>query len=246
MSQNYSNIVAGEDGCYKSLYERYRDLYREAISQSGSDKFAALVDGSITEVTAEDLASATRIRDSYAFLGLTNLVSITIPGHIPSIPNNTFQDCTNLQTVEILNGVQSIGARCFLRCYKLTTVTIPDSITTIGDNAFQNTSLVKIILPNSIQRIPQAAFYMCGGLQSIDISATVTTIGAEAWSGCSSLTEIICRATTPPSLEGSTEQFIFNNIPDSLTIYVPETAIDNYKTAYGWRVRAASIQSMEN
>ena len=34
MSQNYSNIVAAsEDGCYKKLYEEYRDLYREAVQR---------------------------------------------------------------------------------------------------------------------------------------------------------------------------------------------------------------------
>ena len=32
MSQNYSNIVAGEDGCYKKLYEDTRDAYRQFIA----------------------------------------------------------------------------------------------------------------------------------------------------------------------------------------------------------------------
>ena len=38
MPQNYSNIVAGDDSCYKKLYERYRNLYIEAINDSPAEK----------------------------------------------------------------------------------------------------------------------------------------------------------------------------------------------------------------
>ena len=36
MAQNYSNIVEPDsDGCYKKLYEVYRDKYREAAKSGG-------------------------------------------------------------------------------------------------------------------------------------------------------------------------------------------------------------------
>ena len=34
MAQNYSNIVAGNDSCYKKLYEELKDQYREAASEA--------------------------------------------------------------------------------------------------------------------------------------------------------------------------------------------------------------------
>lgn len=34
MSQNYSNIVAAQDGCYQKLYEEYKEKYREADAEA--------------------------------------------------------------------------------------------------------------------------------------------------------------------------------------------------------------------
>lgn len=55
-----------------------------------SDKFAKLVDGTITEVTAEDLAGATQIR-SHGFRGCNSLTSITIPDSVTSIGDYSLQ-----------------------------------------------------------------------------------------------------------------------------------------------------------
>lgn len=34
MSQDYSNIVAAQDGCYQKLYEEYKEKYREADAEA--------------------------------------------------------------------------------------------------------------------------------------------------------------------------------------------------------------------
>ena len=48
------------------------------------NKLAAFVDGSLTEITAEDLAGATKIRE-YAFYFFRSLTSITIPNSVTNI-----------------------------------------------------------------------------------------------------------------------------------------------------------------
>ena len=100
------------------------------------NKLAALVDGSITEVTADDLAGATKIRN-YAFNYYDSLTSITIPNGVTSIGIGAFQNCTSLTSISIPNGVTSIGNYSFQKCTSLTSITIPNSVTWLGSYALQ-------------------------------------------------------------------------------------------------------------
>ena len=72
------------------------------VTGGGSGKIAELVDGSITELTAEDLAGITTIRD-YAFSSCTSLASVTIPSSVTSIGTTAFSGCTGLTSVTSLN-----------------------------------------------------------------------------------------------------------------------------------------------
>ena len=96
----------------------YSLLFAQKLSGGGGgDKYAAfkaLVDGSLTEVTAEMLDGITKIT-SYAFYQRNKLTYVEIPG-----------------------SVTSIGESAFAGCSSLTNLTIPDSVTSIGMNAFQN------------------------------------------------------------------------------------------------------------
>ena len=59
----------------------------------------------------------------------------------------------------------------------------------------------------------------------------MTKIGDDAFSGCSSLTSVTCKATSVPS----TSSNVFYNIPQSeATLYVPNSALENYKTTAPW------------
>ena len=111
--------------------------------------FKALVDKSITEVTADMLQGVT------------------------SIGNSVFSNCTNLTSITIPNSVTSIGEWAFSYCSNLTSVTIPNSVTSIGINAFNYcTSLASITFPNSVTNIGTQAFDNCPSLASITVEAT--------------------------------------------------------------------------
>lgn len=82
------------------------------IYYKDNKKLTQVVDGSISELTAEDLKGTTSIRN-YAFDSCSSLTSVTIP-----------------------DSVTSIGTRAFSYCRRLTSVTIGNSVTSIGNNAF--------------------------------------------------------------------------------------------------------------
>ena len=84
----------------------------------------------------------------------------------------------SLNAYTIKEGTKWIGNGALYGSRGLTSITIPDSVTSIGEDAFAD----------------------CTSLTSITIGNSVTSIGRSAFSGCSSLNEIICRATTAPSI----------------------------------------------
>ena len=218
------------------------------------NKLAALVDGSLTEITADDLAGATKIRD-HAFYNYSGLQSITIPNSVTSIENNALRGCKSLTSITIPNSVTTIGSSAFSSCYKLTSITIPNSITSIKGYTFQScTSLTNITIPSAVTSIEGYAFHSCSSLTSITIPNSVTSIGDSTFGSCTSLTNItipnsVTRIdssalrigsstnkatitmlpTTPPTIQSSTF-----NASYLQKIIVPAGTGATYKAATNW------------
>lgn len=107
-----------------------------SVTVNVANKFSAMVDGTITTVTADDLAGIISIR-AQAFSNCTNLTSVTIPDSVTSIGAYAFRG-SGLTNITIGNSVTSIGGWAFENCTNLTNVVIiPDSVTSIGAYAFQ-------------------------------------------------------------------------------------------------------------
>ena len=60
---------------------------------------------------------------SYAFSGLTSLVSVTIPESVYEIGDVAFSGCVSLESITIPSGVTKIGVSAFSGCASLTSVT---------------------------------------------------------------------------------------------------------------------------
>jgi hypothetical protein len=112
--------------------------------------------------------------------------------------------------VTIPNSVTSIGSSVFYGCSSLTSVTIPNSVTSIGNNAFRG----------------------CSGLTSVTIGNGVTSIGKSAFRDCSGLTDIYCYAKAVPEA-GGVKSGAFGALGE-ITLHVPESSIDAYKTTSPW------------
>lgn len=80
-----------------------------------------------------------------------------------------------------------------------------------------------------ITEIGSTAFYACHNLTSISIPKSVDIINTYAFVGCTNLTDVTCKPTTPPSLGLN----IFTNSIIS-TVHVPVDSVGTYKSANGW------------
>ncbi|MBO5855670.1 MAG: leucine-rich repeat domain-containing protein, partial [Alistipes sp.] len=132
----------------------------------------------------------------------------------------------------IPDSVTTIGMATFSGCTSLTSVAIPDSVTTIDGSVFSGcTSLTSVTIPDSVTTIGYAAFYDCSSLTSVTIPDSVTEIGQCAFDNCTSLTSVYCKATTPPSLGGTS---VFDSNGSGRKIYVPAGSVNAYKSATNW------------
>ena len=126
--------------------------------QSGSGGVnPAIIERTLTEITADDLAGVTKIGD-YAFYRYETLLSITIP-----------------------DSVTSIGEWAFYNCSGLTSITIPDSVTSIGQSVFYNCdglTIANIYTTSSTNKITSYSrswFFYCERTLKLHIPASVTS-----------------------------------------------------------------------
>ena len=122
----------------------------------------------------------------------------------------------------------------------ITKINLPEGLTTVGGSVFTSCIEVKTIsIPESVTVIYEYAFSSCG-LTSLYIPKNVTNIYKGAFSGCTSLTSLTCEAPTPPkptkySWDTESQTDIFADVDKSIPLYVPETSINDYKTADQWK-----------
>lgn len=180
----------------------------ELANQVVESKLPQVVDGTVTEITAEDLAGATQIKD-YAFWNCSGLTGVTIPNSVTSVGTCAFSGCSGLRSVTIGNSVTIIGQQAFVDCSSLRSVTIGSSVRSIAHQAFETcSSLTSVTIPDSVRSIGDWA--LCIG--SSTNKATITFL-----------------RTTPASI--ASEAF------DAFTlekIIVPKGCGEAYKNATNW------------
>lgn len=166
-----------------------------------------------------------------AFAYCRAMKRIEIPDSVAYIGNSAFRDCHSLASVYIPRGITTINEYTFYDCESLKSVVLPDTITSIGQYAFMNCfSLESVDIPDSVSSIGSSAFRNCRSLFSISLPSNITEIDDTMFNGCKSLTSMIINNSVPISLTGSNS---FSSC-EKLTIYVPSSSLEAYKTASGW------------
>jgi hypothetical protein len=103
-------------------------------------------------------------------------------------------------------------------------------------------NLINVNVP-SLKKIGIYDFYQCYKLEKLRIPS-VTFIGGNAFGYCKALTALIINRTTPPTLDNVNA---FANTPiksGTGYIYVPDSAVETYKTATNWATFAEQIKPL--
>ncbi|HEY6143579.1 MAG TPA: leucine-rich repeat protein [Flavobacterium sp.] len=169
---------------------------------------------------------------SFAFWSCFELDSIVIPNSVTSIETGAFRDCTNLTSVTLPNSITTIEPLTFSYCDNLTSINIPPSITTIKNQAFIHCkSLTSFTIPNTVTTLGNSIFSYCSSLATVTIPSSITSMGYDQFEYNTSLTLLICDMPTPPAIGPD----FFRNVDMSkLSLQVPPSSSDAYKSAYGW------------
>lgn len=137
--------------------------------------------------------------------------------------------------------ITSIGYEAIINGeYNAESIDIPNSVRKLEGNAiYGNNAIQTIVLPNSITSIGKYAISNCNSLQTIDLPETLKEVGDLAFCENRNLQEIICRATTPPTVM-NIDEYTGEYKPqpdyrlDAYPLYVPDNTVEAYKADAYW------------
>ena len=146
--------------------------------------------------------------------------SYTIPHGTVNIGSSSFRGTSLLQEVEMPTSLRVIEGSAFFECTSLESIDVPNGVTTIGNNAFSH----------------------CSSVISADLPKTLTELGYNAFYNVPDLTNLVVRATTPPTCKTYinprthevSEPFI-NDHYTNVNLIVPPGCAQAYREASIWK-----------
>lgn len=157
--------------------------------------------------------------EAQAFDGTHLKGELRLPKDLEVISEGVFHGCDFSGELVLPKGLRTIGDKCFAYNWRLTgTLEIPENVVTIGAGAFAHCrSLEGIIFPRDLETVRyEPSYYEDGG----------------AFEGCFGIGRIVCKGTIPAYVQDGA----FNGVPkDNFTLEVPESAIQQYQAATGWK-----------
>lgn len=181
--------------------------------------------------------------ENCTFMSCDNLKKIDIPESVTEIGALAFDDCINLESIIFPNGLTEFKYSILGGCEKLLKLNIPSQVISI-DHSFNNCkNLQSIDIPNKVREIIGYAFQGCYSLESITLPESLERIGprAFAYNGLKSMT---LKGTTPPVfIKEGDEMFSDDKLSlnEDCTIYVPISAVNDYKNADIWNLYSDKI-----
>ena len=208
--------------------------YVEVTSGELSSNAISYIASSYESLTTLDISAVSNASlPTQAFASWTALETLHLPVNLTVIPYQMVYGCTNLSTISIPNYVQEFGNEAFSGCVKLHSIDFADgqNLLSIGQYAFYNCStLVSVTVPEGVQTLGAYAFYNNASLVKIKLPSTLSVIGNYAFGKCQQLMKMNVAAYAPPTVSSNT----FYSVPRTATVYVPESAINTYKSTYIW------------
>ena len=184
-------------------------------------------------------SGVTRLKNAFSYWSSLEEVTCKIPSGVTDM-GYTFNGCSSLVTApEIPSGVTSLDFT-FSGCSSLVTAPeIPSGVTSMNSTFYGCSSLVNaLVIPDSVTDI-EYTFYGCTSLVNAPVIPDSVTNIFYTFRNCTSLKEVTFLHTTPPRYS-----YTLYGCSSLETIYVPDEAVDAYKTATGWLNYASKIKPL--
>ena len=204
----------------------------------------------ITDLT---IPSSVRNIEQNAFRNCVGLTSVEFlvngANGVENIGTNAFNITAEgedfLTSVTMPSTLRTIGEYVFQGRDQLSSIILNEGLTTIGNSAFMGLSLYggsepsglkSLTIPSTVTTIGRAAFMNNTALATIVFERTESfTIGGKAFGNLPALTSITFRSAAVPTDASNANESVFTNNAGTPTatnalIYVPEGAVDLYKT----------------
>lgn len=152
------------------------------------------------------------------------ITSLKIPASITNIGAFVVQNTSTIVSFEFVEGcVAALGFRMFNQCAGIGAANLPNSIPSIGEYAFSYaTNLAKVRIGSSR-------------------SCALTTIGQYAFYNCNNITEVVCWATNPPTINGTATNFMPDAVRTTAVLKVPSESVSAYQTANIWKTFSSIV-----
>ncbi len=129
-------------------------------------------------------------------------LNYNVPDTVEEVYAKAFYCNTKLTSITLSNIVKKIGSEAFYECENLNQIDFNQNLEIIESDAFRGCNLQRIILPTSITTIKSRAFAYNAQLVEIFIDVNVKEFGGNIFTSCN----------------------------EALTIYTPETNVNQLKT----------------
>ncbi len=198
-------------------------------------------------ITSIKLPSSIVTIEDYAFAACTNLAEIfPLPAALSTIGNFAFNNCTSLKgDLVIPNSVTTLRSYAFNGCSGFNgIISLSDNLTTIATGVFAGCRGItgQLTIPASVTGIDLSAFYNCQKLTEVIIGKNTNTIADDAFQGCTGLTKIWVKRSTPPTIFANT----FGGVNKATcTLEVPSGSKAAYQSANFWSLFSYVLEKSE-
>ena len=225
-------------------------LFDKPVTKVGDEAFCEC--STLKSITIPD--SVTEL-GGWSFFCCDYLEEATLSNRLKTIGDAAFSSCSMLSSITIPQSVEHIGDSAFYGCSGMSGfygkfASYDNRCLVIGNKLrhFAPKGLTEYEIADGIGAIAHDAFYESLKLKSVTIPQSVTSIEEYAFYYCESLKSVYCKRSTPPALGVS----VFDNSDDGTDkpigckIYVPTSAVDQYKAATNWKRYKSYIYGDEN
>ena len=156
----------------------------------------------------------------------------TVPDSVKTIGPYAFYkvDLTTLNLPEgkALTTVEDEGIS---NCAQLANVNIPSTLRNLGTGFLFESKITSAVIPEGVEYLRHSSLGWCPNLTRVEFPASFKGTISSILYRCPALTEVTCKALTPPSVQG----FDSGTPVASCTLKVPAASVSAYENAPIWK-----------